>query len=131
MTYSDPYDLLFSSDSEVEEAVKQIVVADKGSKAQHASVSVSVNGVSANGVDTGADITIMGSKLFAQVAAAARLRKNFRKLDKMPHTHVREPFHLDGCIDSDISFDERTMKIAIKFVKMDAQDQVLLSEGVC
>ena len=126
----DPYDLLFSSDSEGEEAVKQIVVADKGSKAQHARVSV--QGVPANGViDTGADITIMGGELFARVAAAARLRKkDFRKPDKTPRTYVREPFHLDGCIDLDISFDERTMKTAV-YVKMYAQDQLLLSEGVC
>ena len=49
---SNPYDLLFSSDSEDEEVVKQIVVTDKGSKAQHARVSI--QGVPANAViDTG------------------------------------------------------------------------------
>ena len=70
----NPYDLLFSSDSEDEEVVKQIVVTDKGSKAQHARVSI--QGVPANGIiDTGADITIMGGELFARVAAAAHLRK--------------------------------------------------------
>ena len=105
-------------------------MADKGSKAQHSRVSV--QGVPANGViDTGADITIVGGELFARVAAAAHLRrKDFRKPDKTPPMYVREPFHLDGCIDLDISFDERTMKTAV-YVKMDAQDQLLLSEGVC
>lgn len=68
----DPYDLLFSSDSEDGEAVKQIMVTDKGSRAQHARVSIS--GVPANGViNTGADITIIGGELFARVAVAARL----------------------------------------------------------
>ena len=105
--------------------MKQIVVTDKGSKAQHARVSV--NGVPANGViDTAADITIIGGELFARVAAAARLRKkDFRKADKIPHTYVREPFRLDGCIDLNISFDEKTMKTPV-YVKMDAQDQLLL-----
>lgn len=126
----DPYDLLFSSDTEDEEAVKQIVVTDKGSRAQYARVSVS--GVPANGViDTGADITIIGGELFARVAAAAHLRKkDFRKPDKTPRTYVREPFHLSGCIDLDISFHEKTMKTTV-YVKMDAQEQLLLSEGVC
>ena len=126
----DPYDLLFSSDSEDEEAVKQIVVTDKGSKAQHARVSV--NGVPANGViDTAADFTIIGGELFARVAAAARLRKkDFRKADKISRTYVREPFRLDGCIDLNISFDEKTMKTPV-YVKMDAQDQLLLLEVEC
>ena len=128
--YRDPFDLLFSSDSEGEEAVRQIVVTDKSSRAQHARVSV--QGVPANGViDVGADITIMGGELFARVAAAARLRKkDFCKSDKTPRTYVREPFHLDGCIDLDVSFNERTMKTTV-YLKMDAQDQLLLSEGVC
>ena len=90
----DPYDFLFSSDSEGEEVMKQITVVDKGSKAQHAHISV--QGVPANGViDTGANITIMGGKLFARVAAAARLRKkDFRKPDRTPRTYVRELFIL-------------------------------------
>ena len=55
----NPYDLLFSSDSEDEEAVRQIRVTDQGSKSQHARVIV--HGVPADDViDTGADITIMG-----------------------------------------------------------------------
>ena len=106
------------------------MVTDKGSRAQYARVSVS--GVPANGViDTGADITIIGGELFARVAAAACLRKkDFRKPDKTPLTYVREPFHLSGCIDLDISFNEKTMKTTV-YVKMDAQEQLLLSEGVC
>jgi hypothetical protein len=41
-------------------------------------------------------------------------------------TYVREPFHLDGRIDLDISFAERTTKTAV-YVKMDGQNQLLLS----
>ena len=109
----DPYDLLFSSDSDSEEAVKQIMVTNEGSRAQHARVSI--QGVVANGViDTGADITIIGGELFAQVAAAAHLRKkDFCKPDNSPHTYVQESFCLDGCIDLDISFDEKTMKTTV------------------
>ena len=58
---------------------------DTGSYCQLARVnvfSVPVNGV----VDTAADITIMGGKLFSTVAAAAQLKKkDFRKPDKVPH----------------------------------------------
>ena len=75
-----PADLLFS-DSEEEDGVKQIRVPDSGSHSQLARVDV--QGVPADGiVDTAADITIMGGKLFALVAATAKLRKrNFRKPD--------------------------------------------------
>lgn len=83
-----PYDLLFSSDSEGE-AVKQVAVTDKGSRTQHARVSV--QGVPASAViDTGADITIMGGELFARVAAAAHLqKKNFTNLTRR-HTPTSE-----------------------------------------
>ena len=108
--------------------MKQIVVTDKGSKAQHARISIL--GVPANGViDTGADITIVGGELFDWVAAAAHQRKDFRK-SKTPRTYIREPFRLDSCIELDISFNERTMKTSV-YVKLDAQDQLLLSGGVC
>ena len=108
----NPYDLLFSSDSEDEEVVKQTVVTDKGSKAQHARVSI--QGVPTNAViDTGADITIMGGELFDQIAAAAHLRKDFRKSDKTPRTYVREPFCLDSCTDLDISFNEKITRTTV------------------
>ena len=91
----NPCDLLFSSDSEDDEAVRQIRVMDQGSQSQHARVIV--QGVPSDGViDTGADITIIGQELFARVAAAARLRKkNFRKPNKVPRTYDRKTFHLD------------------------------------
>ena len=105
-------------------------MTDQGSQSQHARVIV--QGVPADGViDTGADITIMGQELFARVAAAARLRKkNFRKPDKVPRTYDRKTFRLDGCMDMDISFADKTLSTTV-YVKMDAHEQLLLSEGVC
>jgi len=125
----NPHDLLYSSDSE-DEGVRQIRVADEGSRPQLAHVIV--HGVPADGViDTGADITIMGQELFARVAAAAKLRKkNFRKADKVPRTYDRKTFHLDGCMDMDLSFAEKTMRTTV-YIKIDAHDQLLLSEGIC
>ena len=57
--FPNPYDLLYSSDSEGEEGVNQIRVTDEGSQSRLAHVNI--QGVPADGViDTGADITIMG-----------------------------------------------------------------------
>ena len=91
-----------------------------------------VQGVPADGViDTGTDITIMGWDLFAKVAAAAGLRKKkFRKLDKVPQTYDQKTFHLDGCMDMDLSFADKTMRTTV-YIKKDTHDQLLLSEGVC
>ena len=62
MSKVDPVSLLYS-ESEDEGDVKQVMVADSGSRSQLARVSV--QGVHAEGVvDTTADITIMGGKLW-------------------------------------------------------------------
>ena len=117
------------SDSE-DESVKQIRVEDNGSHPQLARVDV--HGVPADGIiDTAADITIMGGKLFALIATAAKLRKrNFRKPDKVPRNYDGREFCLDGCIEMDITFHEKTITTTV-YIKMDAVDQLLLSEGVC
>ena len=117
------------ADSE-EEHVKQIRVADGGSYSQLARVDI--HGVPADGVvDMAADITIMGGKLFALVASVARLRKrNFKKPDKIPRNYDGREFCLDGCMEMDISFEDRTLATTV-YIKMDAADQLLLSEGVC
>ena len=48
-------------------------------------------------VDTAADITIMGNKLFALVAASVRLcKKDFKTPDQVLRTYDRNIFHLDG-----------------------------------
>ena len=82
-------------------------------------------------IDTGADITIMGGELFKKVAAAARLKKrDFKKPDRVPHTYDRKEFKLHGRMDLDIIFDSKVLRTPI-YIKMDAHDQLLLSEGVC
>ena len=125
----NPCDLLLS-DSESENDVRLVRVTDSGSRTQLARVDV--QGVPADGVvDTAADITIMGGKLFALVASSARLRKkNFKPPDKTPRTYDRKVFRLDGCMEMEISFQGKTMKTTV-YIKMDACDQLLLSEGVC
>ena len=82
-------------------------------------------------VDSGADITIIGGEMFKQVATAAKLRKrDFKPPDQPPHNYDHKPFHLDGRMDLDISFLDKTMKTPV-YVKMDAHEPLLLSEGVC
>ena len=63
--------------------MKQVCVPDCGSRPHLARVDI--HGVPADGiVDTAADITIMGGKLFALVAAAVKLCKHdFRKPDRV------------------------------------------------
>ena len=105
-------------------------MTDRGSHPQL--VRVDVQGVPANGVvDTAADITIMGGKLFALVASSARLRKkDFKTPDRVPRTYDRKVFHLDGRMELEISFQGKSMKTMV-YIKMDAPDELLLSKGVC
>ena len=93
---------------------------------------VEVAGVPANGImDTGADITIIGPELFKKVASVAKLKKRqLKKADKVPHTYDQREFKLDGCLYLDINFNNKTMNTAV-YLKMDAHDDLLLSEGVC
>ena len=73
----------------------------------------------------------MGPDLFKKVAAVAGLKKkHFKPADKVPHTYDRRQFNLDGRLDLDVSFVDKPMQTAI-YVKMDAHDDLLLSEGVC
>ena len=90
-----------------------------------------IQGVPAEGlIDSGAKITIMGGELFKKVATVNRLKKKDFKPDKIPKTYSRETFTLDGVMELHVSFGERTMKTSV-YIKMDAYDQLLLSEGVC
>ena len=126
---SDPLDYLYSSESDEGEVIL-IRVEDRGSKPRRALVEVQrlpTYGV----IDSGADITIMGADLFKKVAATAHLKKSsFKKPDKVPYMYDQKPFSLDGRINLVISFDGLSMCTPI-YVKMDAQDPLLLSEGVC
>jgi len=61
----------------------------------------------------------------------ARLKKrDFKKADRTPRTYDQRPFRLDGRMNLDINFEGKTMRTPI-YIKMDAHDQLLLSEGVC
>jgi len=124
-----PLDYLLSS-SGSEGDINAVRVLDNGSIPQL--VSVDVEGVTAQGiVDTAADITIMGGTLFKKVAAVARLRKkSFKPCDKRALNYDRQPIQLDGRIDLDITFGDKTMKTPV-YIKMNAHEQLLLSEGVC
>ena len=95
-------------------------------------VKVQLQGVPAYGIFySGADISIIGGDLFCNIASVARLKKrDFKKADKVPRTYDQKPFVLDGRMDLDVTFDGKTMCTPI-YIKMDAHDQLLLSEGVC
>ena len=126
---SNPLSFLYSSDSE-DGGVCLVRVQDKGSKPR--TVTVDLQGVPVKGViDSGADITIMGAEVFKKVASVAHLKKSaFKKPDKVPYTYDGKSFELDGRMDLDVSFDGHTMTTPV-YLKMDAKDSLLLSEGVC
>ena len=68
---------------------------------------------------------------FKKVASVARLRKrDFKRPDKVPVPYNNQQFQLDGQMDLDIAFGETTIHTPV-YLKMDAQEQLLLSEGVC
>ena len=121
---------LLLSDSEEDDTVHQVRISDKGSESQR--IHVLVQGVPSVGlVDTAADITIIGGDLFKKVTSVARLKKrDFKPADKTPRTYDQKPFKVDGRMDLDISFGDATMRTPV-YIKMDAADQLLLSEGVC
>ena len=82
-------------------------------------------------VDTGADITIIGGRLFKLVATKARFKKrNFHKPDTVPHNYDGKVFTLDGKMDLKISFQGKDTTTPV-YITMDAKDQLLLSEVVC
>lgn len=90
-------------------------------------IKVQVQGEPAFGIiDTEADITIIGGNLFKRVATIACLKKrDFKRADKTPRPYEQKPFSLDGRMDLDISFGERTRCTPV-YVKMDTQVQLLL-----
>ena len=102
-------------------------LADNGSTPQ--CVKLQVQEVPAYSIiDSGADITIMGI-LFKKVAAVAKFSKrHLKRPDKTPRNYDHMPFTLDGQIDMDLTFDDKTMCTPV-YIKADAHDQ-LLSEGV-
>ena len=124
-------DMLYSSsEDESDSEARMVRVENKGSQPQCAQVVI--QGVPVYGiVDSGADITIMGGKLFHKVAAVARLKKSaLKRADKSPRNYNQTLFSLDGRMDLEVTFDGKTMRTAV-YIKLDAHDQLLLSEGVC
>ena len=130
-TREDPREFMLSDSEEEDKTVVSIVhVRDAGSKPQRAPVHV--QGVPMPGVvDSGADITIIGGEMFKRVAAVAKLhKKDFKPPDKKPVNYDQKPFIIDGRVDLDVAFQGRSIRAPV-YVKMDAAEQLLLSEGVC
>lgn len=105
-------------------------VEDQGSQARRAEVVL--QGFPMVGiVDSGADITIMNGALLREVAIAAHLKKKaLQPADKVPKTYEHQTFPFDGRLELDISFGGRTMRTPV-YIKMNARNPLLLSEGVC
>ena len=125
----NPLKWLHSSDSD-EGDVCTVQVTDTGSKPQCARVMI--QGVPVVGIiDTTADITIIGGTSFRKVANVAKLKKkNFKPPDITPHTYDQRSFELDSRMKLEVEFGGKTMG-TIVYIKMDAREQLLLSEGVC
>ena len=56
-------------------------------------------------------------------------RQNFKKADRIPQTYDRKTFNLDGRMDMEVTFEGKAMCTPV-YIKMDAADQLLLSEEV-
>ena len=101
---------------------------DKGSHPRY--VQVSVQDVLQGVVDTGSDLTITGKEAL-KVATVSKLRKrDFHPADKKAYSYDWKPFTLDGSLQLDLTLEEYSMPTSV-YVKMDADDQLLLSEDVC
>ena len=100
------------------------------SKARH--VKVKIEGIPVTGIiDTGSDITIINGKLFKNVVDAAQLSSEaFKPANKQACAYSGQPIALDGQMDVTISFESHDIRTTI-YVKLQAPDQLLLSESVC
>ena len=57
-------------------------------------------------------------------------KKNLKKAHRILRTHDQQTFSLDGWLDLDIKFDGKSLNTPVYITCVDAQDQLLLSEGV-
>ena len=126
----DPTSYLTSGSDSDHSIVNVVRIRATGSRPR--CVKVEVQGISMYGiVDSGADITIMGGEMLKRSAREARLkRRHFQKPDQVPLTYDHRPFAIDGRMDLNICFENKEMKTPV-YIKMDAHDQLLLTEGVC
>ena len=82
-------------------------------------------------IDTGSDITIISEELFKNIVDAAQLSsETFKPANKQACAYSGQPISLDGQMDVTISFESHNIKTII-YVKLQAPDQLLLSESVC
>ena len=69
--------------------------------------------------------------LLKRVAAATKLGcSRLKEIDKVPRNYDGCPFTLHGRIDLDIRFEGVTMQTPV-YIKLDVEEPLLLSEGVC
>lgn len=91
----DPWAYLLPDGEEGD--VRLVQVPDRGSQPRCAPVVI--GGVEAMGViDTGADITIIGKRLFLAIMAARKLKKDCEVPDKTPRSYDRKLFTLQGML---------------------------------
>ena len=57
-------------------------------------------------------------------------KKDLKPVDKNPCNYDKRPFQLHGKLELDVSFQDHTMRTDV-YIKMDASEPLLLSEGVC
>ena len=74
-------------------------------------------------IDTGADITKMGGKLFKKVVAARLKKRNFKKPDHVPHIYDIKEFQLHGRTDLEIIFNGKVLHTP--YINMDAQNNLV------
>ena len=73
----------------------------------------------------------MSGTLLRKVAVVAKLRKkDLKPPDKTPCGYDRRPFKLHGKMDLTISFEGKVLTTPV-YIKMDTEEPLLLSEGVC
>ena len=127
-TFTKISKFLFPADQPTQ--VPSIKSADLTSKSRH--VKVKIEGIPITGIiDTGSDITIISGELFKNDVVAAQLSSEaFKPANKQACAYSGQPIALDGQMDVTISFESHDTRTTI-YVKLQAPDQLLLSESVC
>ena len=95
-------------------------------------IEVQIEGLPIRGIiDTGSDITILSGTAFQEIVTACGIkREQFKPPDRTACIYGHQPLKLDGQLDLQIKFGEKSMSERV-YVKLDAPDALLLSENVC